>query len=79
VLKALGFEPENLPEAWSASDLKVTRWGTVKADVRNQMTNLDGGRLGDQGRPRRRRRHPSLPAGQGRRARADRGGIRERT
>jgi glutamate synthase (NADPH/NADH) small chain len=42
VLKALGFEPENLPELWSAPDLKVTRWGTVKADVRNQMTNLDG-------------------------------------
>jgi glutamate synthase (NADPH/NADH) small chain len=42
VLKALGFEPENLPDAWSAPDLKVTRWGTVKADVRNQMTNLDG-------------------------------------
>ena len=42
VVKALGFEPENLPETWSAPDLKVTRWGTVKADVRHQMTNLDG-------------------------------------
>ena len=42
VIKALGFEPENLPELWSAPELKVTRWGTVKADVRNQMTNLDG-------------------------------------
>lgn len=42
VVKALGFEPENIPELWSAPDLKVTRWGTVKADVRNQMTNLDG-------------------------------------
>jgi len=42
VVKALGFEPENLPQQWSAPDLKVTRWGTVKADVRNQMTNLDG-------------------------------------
>jgi glutamate synthase (NADPH/NADH) small chain len=42
VVKALGFEPENLPELWSAPDLKVTRWGTVKADVRSQMTNLDG-------------------------------------
>lgn len=42
VIKALGFEPENLPTLWSAPDLKVTRWGTVKADVRNQMTNLDG-------------------------------------
>ncbi|MEH0194888.1 NAD(P)-dependent oxidoreductase [Caulobacter sp. CCNWLY153] len=42
VVKALGFEPENLPQTWSAPDLKTTRWGTVKADVRNQMTNLDG-------------------------------------
>lgn len=42
VIKALGFEPENLPQAWSAPDLKTTRWGTVKADVRHQMTNLDG-------------------------------------
>ena len=42
VIKALGFEPENLPETWSAPDLKTTRWGTVKADVRDQMTNLDG-------------------------------------
>lgn len=42
VVKALGFEPENLPQQWSAPDLKTTRWGTVKADVRNQMTNLDG-------------------------------------
>jgi glutamate synthase (NADPH/NADH) small chain len=42
VIKALGFEPENLPELFAASDLKTTRWGTVKADVRHQMTNLDG-------------------------------------
>ncbi|KQZ29839.1 NAD(P)-dependent oxidoreductase [Caulobacter sp. Root1472] len=42
VVKALGFEPENLPQLWSAPDLKTTRWGTVKADVRHQMTNLDG-------------------------------------
>ncbi|PXA87661.1 dihydropyrimidine dehydrogenase, partial [Caulobacter sp. D5] len=42
VVKALGFEPENLPELWGAPDLKTTRWGTVKADVRHQMTNLDG-------------------------------------
>lgn len=42
VVKALGFEPENLPQTWSAPELKTSRWGTVKADVRNQMTNLDG-------------------------------------
>ena len=42
VLKALGFEPENLPETWSAPDLKVTRWGTIKADFRSHATSLPG-------------------------------------
>lgn len=42
VIKALGFEPENLPQLWSAPDLKVSRSGTVRADFRTQMTNLDG-------------------------------------
>jgi glutamate synthase (NADPH/NADH) small chain len=36
VIKALGFEPENLPFRPPAPDLKVTRWGTVKADVRTR-------------------------------------------
>ncbi len=42
VVKALGFDPENLPEMWSAPDLETTRWGTVKADFRSKMTNLPG-------------------------------------
>jgi glutamate synthase (NADPH) small chain len=42
VIKALGFDPEDLPAAFGAPDLAVSRWGTVKADFRNQMTNLDG-------------------------------------
>ncbi|MBN9320097.1 MAG: NAD(P)-dependent oxidoreductase [Caulobacterales bacterium] len=42
VIKALGFEPEDLPTQWSAPDLKTTRWGTVKADLRTLQTNLDG-------------------------------------
>jgi glutamate synthase (NADPH/NADH) small chain len=42
VIKALGFEPENLPELFDARDLKTTRWGTVKADLRTLSTNLDG-------------------------------------
>jgi glutamate synthase (NADPH/NADH) small chain len=42
LIKALGFEPEPLADLWSAPDLKTTRWGTVKVDVRHQMTNLDG-------------------------------------
>lgn len=42
VIKALGFEPEDLPTLFAADDLKVSRWGTVKIDFRSQMSNLDG-------------------------------------
>ena len=31
VIKALGFEPEDLPTLWDQPELEVTRWGTVKA------------------------------------------------
>ena len=42
VVQALGFEPEDLPGLWGVPDLKVTRWGTVKADFRTHETNLPG-------------------------------------
>jgi glutamate synthase (NADPH/NADH) small chain len=42
VIKALGFEPENLPELWGVGDLAVTRWGTVKADFATHATSLPG-------------------------------------
>ncbi|UPH71937.1 NAD(P)-dependent oxidoreductase [Abyssibius alkaniclasticus] len=42
VIKALGFEPEALPELWESPDLGVTRWGTVKADFHSHATNLPG-------------------------------------
>ena len=42
VIKALGFEPEPLPDLWGASDLAVTRWGTVKADFRTHAASIDG-------------------------------------
>jgi glutamate synthase (NADPH/NADH) small chain len=42
VIKALGFDPEDLPGAFTAPDLAVTRWGTVKADIRNLMTSIPG-------------------------------------
>ncbi|MDH2326821.1 NAD(P)-dependent oxidoreductase [Cereibacter sp. SYSU M97828] len=42
VVMALGFEPEDLPQQWSAPDLGVTRWGTVKADFRSHATNIPG-------------------------------------
>ena len=42
VVKALGFEPEELPTLWEKPELEVTRWGTVKADFRTHATGLDG-------------------------------------
>ncbi|MEM1066274.1 MAG: NAD(P)-dependent oxidoreductase [Pseudomonadota bacterium] len=42
VIKALGFEPEELPTLWGVPELEVTRWGTIKADFRTHATNLDG-------------------------------------
>ncbi|WP_119681075.1 NAD(P)-dependent oxidoreductase [Indioceanicola profundi] len=42
VIKALGFEPEDLPILFGDANLKVTRWGTVSIDFRTMMTSLDG-------------------------------------
>jgi len=42
VIKALGFDPEDLPTMFGASELAVTRWGTLKVNYRTMMTNLDG-------------------------------------
>lgn len=42
VIKALGFEPEDLPTLWGAPELAVTRWGTIKADFATKETSLPG-------------------------------------
>ncbi|WOE74920.1 NAD(P)-dependent oxidoreductase [Alterisphingorhabdus coralli] len=42
VIKALGFEPEELPQLFGAPELGVTRWGTLRVDHKNMMSNLDG-------------------------------------
>jgi glutamate synthase (NADPH/NADH) small chain len=42
VLKALGFDPEDLPALFDAADLAVTGWNTLKIDWRRMMTSLDG-------------------------------------
>lgn len=42
VIKALGFEPEDLPKLWGVDGLEVTRWGTIKADFRTHATSLPG-------------------------------------
>ena len=42
VIQALGFEPEDLPTLWGVPELKVTRWGTIKADFLTHATSLPG-------------------------------------
>ena len=42
VIKALGFDPEDLPGLFGCPDLKVSRWGTVSVSWATMMTNLDG-------------------------------------
>jgi glutamate synthase (NADPH) small chain len=42
VIKALGFDPEDLPLLFAAPDLAVTRWGTLKATPPSLVTSLDG-------------------------------------
>jgi glutamate synthase (NADPH/NADH) small chain len=42
VIKALGFDPEDLPAAFDEPALAVTRWGTLKVDHRSFMTALPG-------------------------------------
>ncbi len=42
VIKALGFDPEDLPTAFGCPDLPVTRWGTLRVDHRSFMTALPG-------------------------------------
>ena len=42
VIKALGFDPEDLPTLFGAAELPVTRWGTVRIDHATMMTGLEG-------------------------------------
>ncbi len=42
VIKALGFDAEDLRQAFATPDLAVTRAGTIDADMTTMATNLDG-------------------------------------
>ncbi len=42
VIKALGFEAEDLPKLFGTEALGVTRWGTLRTDGKTMMTSLDG-------------------------------------
>ena len=42
VIKALGFDPENLPKLFGSENLQVSRWGTIKTNFDTMETNLAG-------------------------------------
>ncbi|TZG27206.1 NAD(P)-dependent oxidoreductase [Sphingomonas montanisoli] len=42
VIKALGFDPEELPHMFGAPDLSVTRWGTLRVDHKTMQTSVEG-------------------------------------
>ncbi|MHA1570812.1 MAG: NAD(P)-dependent oxidoreductase, partial [Alphaproteobacteria bacterium] len=42
VIKALGFDPEDIPAMFDDAALKVSRWGTVQAELGTGRTNLEG-------------------------------------
>ena len=42
VIKALGFDPEDLPNLFGSKDLSVTKWGTIKTNFDTMETNLSG-------------------------------------
>jgi glutamate synthase (NADPH/NADH) small chain len=42
VIKALGFDPEDLPVMFGTPDLAVSKWGTIDINWRTMMTNLPG-------------------------------------
>ncbi len=42
VIKALGFEAEELPTLWGQDELTVTRWGTIRAEFTTGKTSLPG-------------------------------------
>ena len=42
VIKALGFDPENLPKLFDSPELSVSKWGTIKTDFDTMESNLKG-------------------------------------
>jgi glutamate synthase (NADPH/NADH) small chain len=42
VVKALGFDPEDVPNLFGAPGLKVSRWGTIRADAITGETSIPG-------------------------------------
>ena len=42
VIKSLGFDPEDIPNLFGAEELAVSKWGTIKIDLKTMQTNLNG-------------------------------------
>ncbi len=42
VIKALGFNPEDLPKLFDSNELQVTKWGTIKTDFDTMETSISG-------------------------------------
>ena len=42
VIKALGFDPENIPKLFDEEKLAVSKWGTIKTDFDTMQTNIHG-------------------------------------
>ena len=42
VIKSLGFDPENIPKLFNAKELAISKWGTIKINLKTMQTNLDG-------------------------------------
>jgi glutamate synthase (NADPH/NADH) small chain len=42
VIKALGFDPEDLPYLFDSKELQITKWGTLKINFDTMETNLSG-------------------------------------
>ncbi len=42
VIKALGFDPEDLPKLFNQEELAISRWGTIKINLKTMQTNLTG-------------------------------------
>jgi glutamate synthase (NADPH/NADH) small chain len=39
-IKALGFDPENIPKLFNSSNLAVSKWGTIKVNLKTLETNI---------------------------------------
>ena len=42
VIKALGFDPEELPKLFNEEKLQLTKWGTIKTNFDTMETNIPG-------------------------------------